>query len=451
MDLTTLRRSPAATSKVAGVCDALAVAWRVDPLIIRAVFVVLGLSGGVGLVLYAALWLTLPAADGDRAVLDSALPGWRGWPQPLKIGALVATCLLSAALLSTVLPFGVTPAIVVLAVWYFGLYRPRRAAEERRENKAALTGQISAPFAADTEFTRQAAAWQQRVHEHLRHQQTTQPDPRAWPTRPGPAAPMGPATEQPGERPSEGVDLRSGATAHSPAYTHHPGYSMDAFLASVPDPGGIYSQPAPTGATVVERRPRRRRNASLSWTGLALTGLAMAGVALAGMRYDVPFAAYPAAGLLVVGLVLIAGTWLGRPRGMIALGVVLAVLSAGAFGAPAPHGSSNREYAVTVTTPDALPGRISRDVGSVDVDLSQLQLTENRKLRVAVDAGQIHVRVPENMPVRVTYQVDAGSAKVLDAGHFSGFDGKDTVVVPGTGPVLELDLSVEMGEIEVTR
>lgn len=177
----------------------------------------------------------------------------------------------------------------------------------------------------------------------------------------------------------------------------------------------------------------------------------MAAVALADLRYDVPFAAYPAAGLLVVGLVLIAGTWLGRPRGMIALGVVLAMLSAGAFGAPTPHGSSNQEYAVTVTTPDALPERITRDVGSVDVDLSQLQLTENRKLRVAVDAGQIHVRVPENMPVRVTYQVDAGSATVLDAGRFSGFDGKDTVVVPGTGPVLELDLSVEMGEIEVTR
>jgi phage shock protein C len=59
------RRSPTLTRAfddrvVAGVCGGLAAHLEVDPVWVRLGFVVAGLFWGVGLMLYALLWITLP-------------------------------------------------------------------------------------------------------------------------------------------------------------------------------------------------------------------------------------------------------------------------------------------------------------------------------------------------------------------------------------------------------
>ena len=69
----TIRRS-ATDAKLAGLCGGVAQHWRVDPLLVRVGWVLLALSGGVGLVLYLAGWLLIPVEDRDRAP-DQVLEG----------------------------------------------------------------------------------------------------------------------------------------------------------------------------------------------------------------------------------------------------------------------------------------------------------------------------------------------------------------------------------------
>lgn len=48
---------------VAGVAGGIATYFEIDPVIVRLVFVVLGLANGVGVLLYLLLWLIVPNSD----------------------------------------------------------------------------------------------------------------------------------------------------------------------------------------------------------------------------------------------------------------------------------------------------------------------------------------------------------------------------------------------------
>src|SRR3954449_10241319 len=65
-DLGRLRRSPT-DRKVAAVAGGLPRHLDIDPVILRVAFVVLVFFGGVGLLLYVALWLLLPDDGSDWA------------------------------------------------------------------------------------------------------------------------------------------------------------------------------------------------------------------------------------------------------------------------------------------------------------------------------------------------------------------------------------------------
>jgi phage shock protein PspC (stress-responsive transcriptional regulator) len=49
-------------SIIAGVCSGMAAYWHIDPWIVRVVFIVLALPGGLGILIYAVLWIVLPEA-----------------------------------------------------------------------------------------------------------------------------------------------------------------------------------------------------------------------------------------------------------------------------------------------------------------------------------------------------------------------------------------------------
>ena len=125
MESSTLRRSTT-EAKVAGVCLAFADRWRVDPLLVRVVAVLLALSGGLGLVLYAAAWVTIPRAGSDRAPIDGPLPAARRAPKVVWIIVIALTALAASIMLGGVLPFGLAPAFVVAGVSYLGLQHSGR-------------------------------------------------------------------------------------------------------------------------------------------------------------------------------------------------------------------------------------------------------------------------------------------------------------------------------------
>jgi phage shock protein PspC (stress-responsive transcriptional regulator) len=64
--------------KIAGVCGGLGEFLDVDPILFRVTFVVLAFFGGVGIVLYIALWLVMPAKT--PPALSPATPADRERP-----------------------------------------------------------------------------------------------------------------------------------------------------------------------------------------------------------------------------------------------------------------------------------------------------------------------------------------------------------------------------------
>jgi signal transduction histidine kinase len=78
---------------LAGVATGVAAHLRMDPLIVRGAFVVLGLAG-VGVVMYGLLWLTMPVGDIDTPALVS-FPRERPGPRQLAILAVLAIAAVS--------------------------------------------------------------------------------------------------------------------------------------------------------------------------------------------------------------------------------------------------------------------------------------------------------------------------------------------------------------------
>jgi phage shock protein C len=70
MQSTKLYRSTS-DAKIAGVAGGIADHFGTDPTLVRAIFLALALCGGAGLVIYLALWITVPkrpaANTDDRA------------------------------------------------------------------------------------------------------------------------------------------------------------------------------------------------------------------------------------------------------------------------------------------------------------------------------------------------------------------------------------------------
>lgn len=81
---------------VAGVARGLARSLGVDPVIVRIGFVVLSFAGGVGIVLYGALWLLLPAQDAPPGDDRSSEPDARRVTiqQSVALGLITLGCLL---------------------------------------------------------------------------------------------------------------------------------------------------------------------------------------------------------------------------------------------------------------------------------------------------------------------------------------------------------------------
>jgi phage shock protein PspC (stress-responsive transcriptional regulator) len=131
-DVARLRRS--ATDKhIAGVAGGLARHLDVDPLLVRIGFVVAALFGGVGVLLYGALWLLVPSEADDRAVID--LDDRNRSIAVLLAGGIAALAFIGNALGGVgagdrdgfVFPL-VPIAVVALIVWLVLRRRDRRTA-----------------------------------------------------------------------------------------------------------------------------------------------------------------------------------------------------------------------------------------------------------------------------------------------------------------------------------
>lgn len=198
------------------------------------------------------------------------------------------------------------------------------------------------------------------------------------------------------------------------------------------------------------------------WTGRVVAGFLLVLFGIAWLLevldvVEVPWDVFLPAGLILVGVVLLANVRSPASQGgLIATGIVLTVVLALGLAVDFPISGGVGERREAPTTQAQLREGYRLGVGQLTVDLTDLTAAElsgrgPTRTRARVGIGQLVVVVPEDMVVRVEARAGIGNVQVFGV-EGSGLDVQRTVA-PGAGetPVLELVLSVGLGQVEVRR
>jgi len=210
------------------------------------------------------------------------------------------------------------------------------------------------------------------------------------------------------------------------------------------------------GPTAYRPKPRdpRKKGPVLFWYTVPLVVLALGGLGIAdGSGADVADSAYPALALGIIAAMLLLGAFWGRAGGLILLGLIAGVGTAGATLA-GEWGGGHETHRPTSTT--EVKDEYWLDTGELTVDLSRLtevDALDGRTIEVGVGAGRIEVVVPEGMDVDIDARIDGpGSVQLLDEGERGGINVEaDASQDAGpNAPDLTLDIQAGFGEIVVT-
>lgn len=455
-----LRRSTT-DSHLAGLCGGIARHWGVDPKIVRVAAALLVFSSGIGLIAYAAGWLLIPRED-------RSLPLWKeksSWARGRSDTTLwiIASIVGFVAFLAlgSYFPFGVFPVVVVGLVWYFAVHRPRKSASAPRAVEQQPTARA---------FDQAAQQWAQRVQEQRSVSDNPNPAPTTWqnlnvtspqplteaaptqlstPTAPRAAAmPTPPAAHLSVPQPAAPTVVE-GFQPFNPHVTTNP----------VPSPLPAATGLVPFPERVGDAAPAKPKRRTLRWWIIALCASVLALVVVAESTNETaPAYAYPAAVLLVVGLTLAVAAFFTKPRGLVAVAVIAAVVTGITAAIPSHPSSWNvgtQEYSFA-TTAEIPRHTIRTDLGQLRIDLSNLTVTENRTMRVRVGTGETTIVVPRGDRVRIDWSVKAGSVMTPD-GNTDGvrIEGTWPESTPSTStgsaatPRLTIDLNVNMGDVTI--
>lgn len=133
---------------------------------------------------------------------------------------------------------------------------------------------------------------------------------------------------------------------------------------------------------------------------------------------------------------------------LIGTGTLLTVLVVIAAIIPANPSFRVGEQTIQPVTIDEVQASYSHGIGTLTIDLRELELESSLDLEASNGIGDLVVRMPEGAALDVSARVGVGSASV--AGRSSdGFGARLEVRVPGDEPIIRLDLSVGIGEIRV--
>ena len=160
--------------------------------------------------------------------------------------------------------------------------------------------------------------------------------------------------------------------------------------------------------------------------------------------------------LILVGVAIVAASRSGaRPGGLIAVGIVLTGVMVIGSAIDFPLGGGVGERLERPATVSELRDEYVLGIGQLTVDLTDLSagaLGADARTRVRVGVGQLVVIVPEELPVLVFARATVGSVRVFEdeEGGF-GAEREAGPGLDGRGSVLELVLSVGLGEVEVRR
>jgi hypothetical protein len=201
----------------------------------------------------------------------------------------------------------------------------------------------------------------------------------------------------------------------------------------------------PPSPPVAAARTRPRPFLTPVTLSLLLVGAGVA--ALTGVSLQT----FLALALLGVGAVMLLGSRVGRARGLLAVGLVLAAAATAASVTDVSLAGGTGDRTVRpISVTQAGPYRLG--VGELTVDLTDLQFTGTRTVKARVGLGQLTILVPPDVDVVADTHVGLGQVRAFGGQYQDGAD-VDRVfrreADTETSKKLRLDLDAGIGEIDV--
>ncbi|MCW3844620.1 cell wall-active antibiotics response protein, partial [Micromonospora yasonensis] len=268
----------------------------------------------------------------------------------------------------------------------------------------------------------------------------------AWPGGPTTGAPVGEPVSVPPPAPVGAAPPPGG---YRPPFAPHGPYA-----------GPYPPAPAPAPARPVRAPKRPKERSALGAVTFSLIFLALGAVGVLDLLdvFSVGAAGYFAAALATIGLGLLVGTWFGRARWLIALGLV----TASALGIATVAESYDRVRGIDGNVTWAPPSyqelatRYQNNFGDAVLDLRAVDFDKkDTQITVEVNFGKATVVVPPNVDVTTVADVNAGDATVF--GRRTGglnrpqWESTDLGADGRGGGTLRLLIRVNAGDLEVTR
>lgn len=455
---------------LSGVAGGIAEYFDIDPVIVRIALVVLTLAGGAGVIGYIAAWVLLPERDGSVAwAAGSDWVAGRGSRRRVDARQLAAIALvgIGAVMLLNRIGIGIDGGIA----WPVALIGG---------GAAVLWGQRNRSGEDDPEHPDTPAGGTRQAGPDQSDGPGSSGGGSGGPGGPtGADGPFGPGSGGGAvatvPRPATDLVLAGPdpivIEPMSERSTGWDGTWREEARPSGPDPGGPTGATAGAGAHDDEwdrrRRPRRdsrrrARRAGRTPFARAALGLfvALVGVVILATRLgafdrsaDRRVDGAMALLLIALGAVLTLGAWLGRPRGFIAVGVLLGALliASSTFDVSWRGGFGDR--LVTATGAGIQPDyRLT--AGALHLDLSRVDMRRQRvRVTTEVSLGRLLVEVPKDVKVVVTAKAGAGTTVLFGIKKDGASLERMATAIGATeaAGTLYLDTRVGLGEIEVAR
>jgi phage shock protein PspC (stress-responsive transcriptional regulator) len=413
-DVNRLRRSKS-DRYIAGVAGGLGRHFDIDPTIIRVVLAVLTFFGGAGILVYGVIWLFIPEDGEDHAPVELN-------PDILKIVLIVTGAIALMIVFGT--PFFNNS-------WGWGFPFP-----------LLIIGLVVVAIVA--------------TRDQRRRNAPPPPPPWSGATSTGPVAPGAPSSGSQEGTTMSSTDTQTDSYPTASYQTgYQAGYQAD-YAGNQPPPAWM---PPPPPAYVPPPRPRRT-GLVLFWPTLALIAIGLGTLGIFDVNNSVSPSAYVALAVAVIAVMLLVGAFVGRPGGLIALGL-FASLGLGvtsAVEASTDWQTGGETLNVTPTSAIAVQDTYTVPNGQMNLDLTRvrdLAALDGRTIDVHLNAGDIEVTLPRGLNAVVDAHMHFAGDISVEGSHRGGFDQSLSRTLTGStapnAPTITLDLDARVGQITVNQ
>ncbi|HBJ73153.1 MAG TPA: hypothetical protein DDY88_05495 [Actinobacteria bacterium] len=225
--------------------------------------------------------------------------------------------------------------------------------------------------------------------------------------------------------------------------------------------GDYPSYVAPVPAPIPPRPPRPRSYLGAATLSLAIIVVGVLSTASIAEAYTIEPVAIMAAGLGVLGLGLLIGTFFGRALWLLSLAIPLALVTLLAAAIPSNltlnDGVGERSWRPVTVAQASVPFRLT--LGDATLDLTALQVPADPAAVVPISAylgvGDLRVIVPAGMNVELDASVGLGELKVVGYPASTGKDNQVVTSIPAMSlqpaPTIHLVTTMSIGTMEVSR